>query len=1176
MYDPSASGYLARSQRKKRHERARRMRARPRQRGPSREGASCGAPRGVGPNASLSATAAALNSIPAVRLSEVLRAQPSLFSGNAKHGGTGGRIHAANKHIRLIDRLPERYALARTVYLGGNDLTTADGLEQFVSITTLSLANNLISDPRVLLQIGVACPSIRVLSLEGNDVTHIPYYRARAIAAMPELKQLDGHEVTKLDLLQARDIDEKHSKSLQLLFQNDCLIHKLKRTASQIRLHSDLRAVGHGLNHGHTVRGRIPVTIIKSTECIFADKDGAVSSGNAFDIDLFLRRWRYMDLCSPEQRRECENRIASGARRFFDLLKKTNADKQPNGQNMHSSGQGGTGGESGKTIEKVSEPAHSALLWDEAYAQMMLVQQSSIAKLVDICRKAQETANANEVERQKKDPSGRLRGELAAQDLHAQQAQQDRERREQELRDKIEKLERTEPHVFCQTRLIVRQLLTAAKHGRTLFGKKIRQISAFFEAMDVDTNGLVSREEFHRTMRRLGLGLTTEQIDGMLNIFDEDHSGRLDKREFMAALRIEKHAEKTGNLPFPSPPRDPYALRSKKEDIIIADVLKAKRLDQAEDSPRKRATYFEGKTVQLTEKLKAANDRLMQYQTFITATVDDFMPGAAGEVATMFEKCCLQARQRRNLALKQYAMTNWLHSVELRLERIREMVDFADSRADDAEVKAGKALSKADAALWQVRLELKEQRELAQNEVTRKELQVQALRSEIEHISETLRNVRRDLSIEKAALISQKAETAQVVRSLTMQRDEYAEAEAAWRREGAAKMNALTVLKQQELTDVERIASSRESELLKSHAEEIATLQALAKEDISKAISEAEKRHKSSSEEMAQRYDAKLVVEKEKLEKALAEARKLAAKQMSHHTDAKRENDKLLASVEELRKEKLAEVTALKGQIANYEIRMGELEATMASRVKEFEADRAEASRHSEEQRTKLERYREVSLALEAAGKSLKADLARAEGSVTAWKTQAAKEEARAKAAETLLLQKNKEIRRLRQGLRMKGAATEEALGRAAAAENREASLRPQLAEARAVAKEAVAHLKDIDKGYVSRPNESFSERLERSLISASRDIEALADEEHSLWRRDAAFGAWVEDSVGESGKENQMNASGRGKNAQLTKKSDSRVAAAAELEKLERQLKVLKAKAGGGGGGGSDESAWI
>ena len=73
-------------------------------------------------------------------------------------------------------------------------------------------------------------------------------------------------------------------------------------------------------------------------------------------------------------------------------------------------------------------------------------------------------------------------------------------------------------------------------------------------------------------------------------------------------------------------------------------------------------------------------------------------------------------------------------AVELRLERIREMVDFADSRADDAEVKAGKALSKADAALWQVRLELKEQRELAQKEGTRKELLGATLRSEIEHI----------------------------------------------------------------------------------------------------------------------------------------------------------------------------------------------------------------------------------------------------------------------------------------------------------------------------------------------------------------------------------------------------------------------------------------------------------
>jgi hypothetical protein len=43
-----------------------------------------------------------------------------------------------------------------------------------------------------------------------------------------------------------------------------------------------------------------------------------------------------------------------------------------------------------------------------------------------------------------------------------------------------------------------------------------------------------------------------------------------------------------------------------------------------------------------------------------------------------------------------------LHGVELRLEKLRKLVDSADRRADDTEVKASAALSTADAALWQV------------------------------------------------------------------------------------------------------------------------------------------------------------------------------------------------------------------------------------------------------------------------------------------------------------------------------------------------------------------------------------------------------------------------------------------------------------------------------------------
>ena len=76
MFDPSASGYLARSQRKKR---ALRHRGGRRPRPPTERRGKRGG-QGNGDKVTSSATAAALAQIPAVRLSAVLRAQPSLFS----------------------------------------------------------------------------------------------------------------------------------------------------------------------------------------------------------------------------------------------------------------------------------------------------------------------------------------------------------------------------------------------------------------------------------------------------------------------------------------------------------------------------------------------------------------------------------------------------------------------------------------------------------------------------------------------------------------------------------------------------------------------------------------------------------------------------------------------------------------------------------------------------------------------------------------------------------------------------------------------------------------------------------------------------------------------------------------------------------------------------------------
>lgn len=80
---------------------------------------------------------------------------------------------------------------------------------------------------------------------------------------MPELELLDGTKVTDDELRGAVDVERKYATSMDLLFQNDCLIHKLKRVTHQIGLHSDLHAVRHGLRRG-SIGSKIPITVLRS------------------------------------------------------------------------------------------------------------------------------------------------------------------------------------------------------------------------------------------------------------------------------------------------------------------------------------------------------------------------------------------------------------------------------------------------------------------------------------------------------------------------------------------------------------------------------------------------------------------------------------------------------------------------------------------------------------------------------------------------------------------------------------------------------------------------------------------------------------------------------------------------------------------------------------------------
>ena len=123
------------------------------------------------------------------QLSELLNRAPQLFSDT--------RISASFRGVCELDRLPSRYSAARSVLFAANRLESANGIEQFASAETVSLADNAISSVEAAAApLAAGCPRLRHLSLAGNPLCGLPWWRERVIdmlgAAGITLESLDG------------------------------------------------------------------------------------------------------------------------------------------------------------------------------------------------------------------------------------------------------------------------------------------------------------------------------------------------------------------------------------------------------------------------------------------------------------------------------------------------------------------------------------------------------------------------------------------------------------------------------------------------------------------------------------------------------------------------------------------------------------------------------------------------------------------------------------------------------------------------------------------------------------------------------------------------------------------------------------------------------------------------
>jgi hypothetical protein len=80
------------------------------------------------------------------------------------------------------------------------------------------------------------------------------------------------------------------------------------------------------------------------------------------------------------------------------------------------------------------------------------------------------------------------------------------------------------------------QLLQKMVQQRSLFGHKLTDAAAAFDAMDVDRSGALSRDELRVCIGRLGLGLSEEQHEALASALDVDKDGSVDRYEFLARV----------------------------------------------------------------------------------------------------------------------------------------------------------------------------------------------------------------------------------------------------------------------------------------------------------------------------------------------------------------------------------------------------------------------------------------------------------------------------------------------------------------------------------------------------------------------------------------------------------------------------------------------------------------
>ncbi|KAF0729084.1 hypothetical protein Ae201684P_003432 [Aphanomyces euteiches] len=116
----------------------------------------------------------------------------------------------------------------RELYLQFNEISDVSSLSMHEELQILDLQGNLIDDITQIEQLGL-CPQLETLNLNENHVANIPQYRAIVCNYIPQLKKLNGADVTQHDKLEVTSdmIDKALGYKISNSLQHDESISKI-------------------------------------------------------------------------------------------------------------------------------------------------------------------------------------------------------------------------------------------------------------------------------------------------------------------------------------------------------------------------------------------------------------------------------------------------------------------------------------------------------------------------------------------------------------------------------------------------------------------------------------------------------------------------------------------------------------------------------------------------------------------------------------------------------------------------------------------------------------------------------------------------------------------------------------------------------------------------------------